>query len=249
MNNNYLNEQKYQKTKSKISLIALIILVLGLSLGIFLISTGLENKKKNDIKYSEENLEKQLNKANEKLSNVENTLKEKKSELENKGITYSQFTTYSDGESYELKIITNAMDPSFGYCSFDEYKNNTLTKEYCSLKDEKKKLETTDVNFDKKFNSSEYIPYFMFGGFVIIATLMISGSIYMFTKRREIMAFSTQQVMPIAQEGIEKMTPTMAKVVEDISPTMKKVAKDMAPIYGDIAKEITKGIKEGKEDK
>ena len=140
------------------------------------------------------------------------------------------------------------MDPSFSYCSFDEYKNNTLTKEYCSLKAEIKKLETTDVNFDKKFNSSEYIPYFMFGGFVIIATLMISGSIYMITKRREIMAFSTQQVMPIAQEGIEKMTPTMSKVVEDMSPTMKKVAKDMAPIYGDIAKEITKGIKEGKED-
>lgn len=248
MNNNYLNEQKYQKTKSKISLIALIILVLGLSLGIFLISTGLENKKTNDTKYSEENKQNQIDEINKKIENEETTLKEKKSELENKGITYSAFTTYSDGENYDLKIITNAMDPSFNHCAFDEYKNNTLTKEYCSLKTEIKKLETTDVNFDKKFNSSEYIPYFMFGGFVIIATLMISGSIYMITKRREIMAFTTQQVMPIAQEGIEKMTPTMSKVVEDMSPTMKKVAKDMAPVYGDIAKEITKGIKEGKED-
>jgi len=249
MNNNYLNEQKYQKTKSKISLIALIVLLIGLGFGIFLISIGLENKKKIDTKYSEETLKNQINKTNKKLTNIETTLKEKKSELEKKGITYSNFTTYSDGESYDLKIITNSMDPSFSYCSFDEYKNNTLTKEYCSLKTEVKKLETTDVDFDKKFNSSEYIPYFIFGGFVIIATLMISGSIYMFTKRREIMAFSAQQVMPIAQEGIEKMTPTMSKVVEDMSPTMKKVAKDMAPVYGEIAKEITKGIKEGKEDK
>lgn len=248
MNNNYLNEQKYQKTKSKISLIALIILLLGLGFGIFLISTGLENKKKNDTKYSEENIQNQINEVNKKIETEEKTLKEKKSELEDKGITYSAFTTYNDGESYELKIITNAMDPSFNHCAFDEYKNNTLTKEYCSLKAEIKKLETTNVEFDKKFNSSKYIPYFMFGGFVIIATLMISGSIYMITKRREIMAFSTQQVMPIAQEGIEKMTPTMAKVVEDMSPTMKKIAKDIAPAYGEIAKEITKGIKQGKKD-
>lgn len=141
------------------------------------------------------------------------------------------------------------MDPSFNHCAFDEYKNNTLTKEYCSLKADLKELESTNIEFEKKFNNSSTIPYFMFGGFVIIATLMISGSIYMITKRREIMAFSTQQVMPIAQEGIEKMTPTMAKVAEDMSPTIKKVAKDMAPVYGEIAKEITKGIKKGKKNK
>lgn len=237
MNTNYLNEQKYQKTKNKLSTIALLVLLAGLALGIFLILMGLENKKKNDTKYSEENKQQQITEINKKIESEETTLKEKKSELEDKGITYSAFTTYSDGESYDLKVITNAMDPSFNHCAFDEYKNNTLTKEYCSLKDELKELESTNVEFDKKFNNSSTIPYFMFGGFVIIATLMISGSIYMITKRREIMAFSTQQVMPIAQEGIEKMTPTMAKVAED-----------MAPVYGEIAKEITKGINEGKKD-
>lgn len=248
MNTNYLNEQKYQKSKKKLSTIALIIFLASLALGIFLISIGLEKKKKNDTKYSEENIQNQIDEINKKIEKEEKTLKDKKNELEDKGITYSAFTTYDDGESYDLKVITNAIDPSFNHCAFDEYKNNTLTKEYCSLKSKLKKLESTNVEFDKKFNNSNIIPYFMFGGFIIITGLMISCGIYMITKRREITAFSVQQVMPVAQEGIEKMTPTMAKVAEDMSPTMKNVAKDMAPVYGEIAKEITKGIKEGKKD-
>ena len=48
--------------------------------------------------------------------------------------------------------------------------------------------------------------------------------------RREIAAYTTQQVMPIAQEGIEKITPTISNAA------------------GSIAKSISKGIKEGKED-
>lgn len=50
----------------------------------------------------------------------------------------------------------------------------------------------------------------------------------MTAKRREILAFTTQQVMPVAKEGIDTMAPTI----------------------GNVAKEISKGIKEGsKEDK
>ena len=78
----------------------------------------------------------------------------------------------------------------------------------------------------------------MIGGFIIIAACMIAGSIYMTTKQREILAFHTQQVMPVAQEGMEKMAPTIGK-------TGASIAKEMAPAYGEIAKEISKGIKEG----
>ena len=83
----------------------------------------------------------------------------------------------------------------------------------------------------------------MFGGFVIISSLMISAFIYTIAKRREILAFATQQTMPIAKEGMEKMAPTIGKVG-------KTIVKDMAPAYGEIAKEISKGIKDGlKENK
>lgn len=64
----------------------------------------------------------------------------------------------------------------------------------------------------------------------------------MITKRREITAFTMQQVMPVAQEGIEKMTPTMTNAA-------KEMAEQMAPTIGNVAKEIAKGIKEGLDDK
>jgi uncharacterized membrane protein len=78
----------------------------------------------------------------------------------------------------------------------------------------------------------------IFGSFGIIAfsgfvstigfILTVVGGVIMFiTHRREIAAYSMQQGMPIAKEGIEKMTPTVAKAT------------------GSIAKEVSKGIKEG----
>ena len=48
-------------------------------------------------------------------------------------------------------------------------------------------------------------------------------------------------MMPIAQEGMEKIAPTIGKVG-------KEIAEDMAPVYGNIAKEISNGIKEGLQD-
>ena len=71
----------------------------------------------------------------------------------------------------------------------------------------------------------------MFGGFIIIASSMFCGVLYLsIIKRREIMAYTVQQVMPVAKEGIDKISPTIAKAT------------------GNIAKEVTKGIKEGLKD-
>ena len=62
-----------------------------------------------------------------------------------------------------------------------------------------------------------------FLGFAITA----AGAIIMFiAHRREIAAFSTQQIMPVAKEGAEAIAPTL----------------------GTVAKEISKGIKEGMQD-
>ena len=68
----------------------------------------------------------------------------------------------------------------------------------------------------------------MFGGFICVATLMISISIIAYAKRRHILAFEAQQVMPVAQEGIEKISPTIANAA------------------GSIAKSISQGIAKGK---
>ena len=195
----YLNEERYQKTKSKLGIIIVVVWLVLISVGGFLVYKGVGNS------------------ANSNLSTVENKLKDQKAVLEASGLKYNTFATYDDGDEYNLKIITNALDPSFSYCSFDEYKNNAITKEYCSLK-----------NANGSFSKMVYL---MFGGFIIVGASMFCGVLYLsIVKRREIMAYTTQQVMPVAQEGIDKMAPTVADAA------------------GKIAGSIAKGIKEGLKD-
>ena len=153
-----------------------------------------------------------------------------------------------EDDKNSISVIEDAIDESFNHCNFSEAKNNTYTSKYCSLKTElaKKTLEIGNLDsefsdFNKGFDSHDSIPFYIFGAFVIIASGMIAFSVFMIAKRREIMAFSVQQVMPVAQEGIEKMAPTIGKAGASI-------AKEMAPVYGNIAKEISKGIKEGMKD-
>ena len=74
---------------------------------------------------------------------------------------------------------------------------------------------------------------FTIGGFMSAFGFTIAGAggiILFFAHRREITAFAVQQTMPVAQEGIEKMTPTVA---------------DSA---GKIAQSISKGIADGKKE-
>ena len=52
---------------------------------------------------------------------------------------------------------------------------------------------------------------------------MISFSIYMVAKRRNIFAFQKQQVIPVAKESIEEMAPTIGSAVGEIAKGIKKV--------------------------
>ena len=289
----FLTEENYERGKKKLKMVAIIVFVIGLLVGGSLITVGILKQSKTNSNYSEETVKKLQNdieaekvnletkkmelegKRDEALRIEKQSLEDKKQELINKGIKYDNSTKYDDGESYDLKIITKALDPSFDYCAFDEYKNNDLTKDYCLLSNNKdedsisisiiERVLSTNLSycigdamsntytfnyctllselndksdFNKQFDSYDSIPFYMIGGFIIIASCMIASSIYMTTKRREILAFHAQQVMPVAQEGIEKMAPTIGK-------TGASIAKEMAPAYGEIAKEISKGIKEG----
>lgn len=230
----YLNEQTYQSNKKKIKVVAVFILIIGILLGGSLIFRGINKQNKINYKYSKEN---QTNITNQ-LQTEKTNLQTKITELKSKGIKKSR--NYQDGEGYDLYILTNVLDPSFNHCAFDEYKNNVLTSKYCTLKND---LEHISNDFNKSFDSHDSIPLYMFGAFIIIASSMIAFSVYMVAKRRELLAFGIQQVMPLAEETVEKITPTMAKAGATI-------AKEMAPAYGEIAKEISEGIKEGiKKDK
>jgi len=63
------------------------------------------------------------------------------------------------------------------------------------------------------------------GGFLNILgfTLSSIGGVLIFVAhRREIMAYTTQQVMPVAQEGIEKMAPTIGHAAGEIAKGIKQ---------------------------
>lgn len=214
----YLNEENYQKTKKKIIKIAKIILIIGLFIGIGLISIGIKKQISVNNKYSEKN--KQILK--DKINIEENKLNEIKKSLEDKGIKYNAFTRYDEGESYDLKIVSEVLNPNYDKCDSNEYIVNRLTKDYCNYYEELKKL----TNHNKEFEKSDIIPYYMFGVFVIIATLIISSSIYTSAKGREIAAFAIQQGMPLTKESIDEITPTIASSVGDIAKSIKKGIND-----------------------
>lgn len=82
------------------------------------------------------------------------------------------------------------------------------------------------------------IGLFAIGGFGLAFGVFLAsiGGIVMFiAHRREITAFTVQQTMPIAQEGIEKMTPTVADAAGSISKS--------------VSKGITEGINEANKNK
>ena len=246
MEKKFLNEENYQKTKKKIKVIAAIILIVGILIGGSLIATGLMKQSKVNSQYSEEsktNISQQLEIEKQNIIKAKTELEGKIKPVEDqiKTLKREPFTGFNDeyyarqdkieeleksitNDKSSITIIDDALDESFNHCKFNEAKNNVYTSKYCSLK-----LQLDDISndFNKSFDSHGSIPFYMFGAFVIIASGMISLFVYIFAKRREILAFGAQTVVPVAKE-----------VVEDVAPTVGNAV-------GTIGKELAKGIKEG----
>ena len=211
----YLNEESYQKNKKKLSTTSIIVLLIGLLIGGSLIITGIIKQKEVNDKYSEEGKVE----VAEKLNAEKQNLLAKKDELEKKGIEYDSFAKYTDGEKYDLYIITNALDPGRYYCKFNEYKNNVLTSKYCSLSNE---FEDRNDGHEKSMEAGKYIPLYMFGAFIIISCGMFSGFLFMTSRGREIAAFSAQQAVPVGKEVIDEMAPSSRKVAKEIAKGIKE---------------------------
>ena len=206
INEELLSEEKYRKVKGKLSHTALIVLIIGLLVGGSMLCYGIFGGP-----------------SDEKLSELKTQLEEKRDELENSGVT--ECSNYRCGDGYDLYVINEALDPSFDHCAFDEYKNSSITGEYCKARN------ASSLDGGR-------IVYCIIGGFLIFAFGMFAGQIYFMSRGREVLSFMTQQTLPVAAEGFEKVAPTVARV-------KKGMMKDMAPAYGELAKEISKGIKEG----
>lgn len=245
----YLNEERYQKNKKKLQTIAMCILIIGILIGGCIIATGAI--KTNEVKKENEKIVKQI--EQEYAAKTRST-----DQIQNDIDSLEQKIETVDSEVKALEIEQRKIFQEDGFSDRYDKKDTEIDnkrKERSKLNDQlyeyekelnavksgsnesKKKSEI----YDKTKDEWQYRTLYAVGGMIIFMSCSISGGIYMTTKRREIMAFQAQQVMPVAQEGMEKMAPSVAKVG-------KAVAEEMAPAYGEIAKEIAKGVKEGMKD-
>jgi hypothetical protein len=218
-NNKFLNEKKYQNTKTIFIILAILLLIIGFVVGGLIIKKGLN--KKNDIysKYTEENKQAQIVSLNVQIKIAKSSLESKKAELIAQGLQPS--SNYEDNESYNLYIINNVLNPSFNRCSFDEYKNNELTSQYCNLIKQLEDTEKLDIKYKRKSESFSCIPYYMVGTSIILFSIIISISLFLIAKRREIIAFQAQQAMPVVKEGIEEISPALGKAAKEVINNIK----------------------------
>lgn len=196
--NKLLSEENYQKSKKKIARTALIVLIVGILIGGALIATGII-----------------------KSMNLESSTPE--------GRTVETIQAEIDAIEKELIPLKAQQNKEFKQNGFSEeyyrldYEISDKNSEISELKMEKSKIDIGYNATKDKIERSKFIPFYMIGAFIIISSCMISGFIFLITKRREMAAFSAQQMMPVVQESAEKMAPTL----------------------GNVAKEIAKGVKEG----
>lgn len=214
-----LNEENYEKTKKKITTISLIILIIALLIGSTLIALGIikTNTSKKDAE-----------KVNQERYNAsEQRLKEIASEKESLNLQYNAKKQECDSLDMRAKDWYSKVNQ----CHRDA---SAISSKITNLESEEFKLNN---NYDK-VEAKNYIPLSVFGGVIIFIGGMISLSIYLIAKKRDISAFAIQQSMPLAQEVIGKMAPT-------IGDAGKTVIDKVGPSMGSAAGSIAKGIKDG----
>ena len=217
-----LNEENYEKTKKKITAISLIVLIIALLIGSTLIALGIikTNTSKKDAE-----------KANQERYNAsEQRLKEIASEKESLNLQYDA----KNQECDSLDMSAKDWYSKVNQCRRDA---SAISSKITNLESEEFKLNN---NYDK-VEAKNYIPLSVFGGVIIFIGGMISLSIYLIAKKRDISAFAIQQSMPLAQEVIGKMAPT-------IGDAGKTVIDKIGPSIGSAAGSIAKGIKDGLKD-
>lgn len=197
--------------------------------------------EKQNLLTSKSTLENKIKPIKEEIKKLE---REKSDAFRSNGYNWDKYYEIEDkieelnesikNDENSLSIIEDALDDR---CSLSKIQDNTYTSKYCSLKDQVTKkddeiegLDREFTDFNKEFDSFDSIFFYMIGGFIILVSVVIASNKFRFAKGREFVAFTTQQVMPIEQEKIEKMSPTVGKAA------------------GTIGKEIAKGIKDGIND-
>ena len=204
----YLNEEKYQKTKNKISVIGKVVLTILWTVGLGLISIGIFNIIKYNDKDALKQEEAKLVKIQEELEQKVNPIEDEIKKLDrDKYDTNNSEERYAiEGERKQLKLIEGAIDEFDTQCGFSDYREYELVSTYCDY---------------RKLNEMKIIAFIIPGIFISFLSFGLTMMFIMTTKRREIMAYGMQDMRPLAEEGAEKMAPTAGKVAKHIAKGIK----------------------------
>ena len=216
----YLNEENYQRAKNKIIRVSLIILIVALLIGGGLITTGII--KLNDSKKISE---KNASDANKRSSEISEEIESIEAQISNISLEIGTM----ENEKSKIFMESGFSDSYYEKDNEIEEKHNEkskLQKKLSELETEQFKVKNTNYKLSGLSSEVDYEFMITIGGFIVLVGLMLSLSVYFIAKRREILAFSAQQVIPVGKE-----------IIEDVAPTV-----------GNAASEIAKGIKQGLND-
>ncbi len=220
----YLNEEWYQKTKKRITKISLIILIASIVIGCGLISAGFllsKNSTEEADKLNKKNYEAAKKESQSRVDKANERIEEIKKEIEPLKQKYNAKAQECDS--------LNKMDPNwFANVNQCNREASDINSQIAKLKNEQFQLENGNytVYYDLK-KPKDYTYLCFIGGGVIGLGIVLAIIFYFIAKGREIKAYRIQQNMPINQEAIEKITPTVANAT------------------GEVAKKMTSSIKEG----
>ena len=220
----YLNEEWYQKAKKKITKISLIILITSVVLGCGLISAGFllsKNSTEEAERINKEKYETAKKESQDRIDKANARIEEIKKEIE----TLKQKYNAKSQECDSLDMHDTNWYAKVNQCNREA---RDISSQIDELESEQRKLENGNytVYYDLK-KPKDYTYLCFVGGGVIGLGIIVALFFYLIAKGREIRAYTIQQNMPVTQETIEKMTPTVADSV------------------GEVAKGVASGIKEG----
>ena len=228
----YLSEENYEKGKKTLKTIALVVLICGLLIGGGLITTGiiLSNNEKtvnvelpnnNKTTRAESEIQADIDEVQSQIDELETEI----TKLEREKIRIFQEDSGLSDRYYEKEdeITEKRKEKSNLQRKLSDYNSELFSAKYGgysgNIEDVANGIFSNAVN---GVNRAKYAGFYMIGGFVIITSLMISGALYLVSKKREITAFTVQQTMPIAQEGIEKMAPSVGGAVKEVAKGIKE---------------------------
>lgn len=108
----------------------------------------------------------------------------------------------------------------------NEFMDNGLSSQYYTLSNQRSTKQKQMINLEQKVweieNDRSYIGLWTGSSLVFFLTAGAVATLYVYAYRRNIMAYGKQSTMPIAQESLETMAPTIGKVSEEITKGILK---------------------------